>query len=32
MTIFSVADLCDENNDVQVAQPIFKLFGFKIRS
>ena len=27
MTIFSVADLCDENNDVQVAQPIFKLFG-----
>ena len=27
MTIFSVADLCDENQEIQIAQPIFKLFG-----
>jgi len=27
MTKFSVADLCDENQEIQIAQPIFKLFG-----
>ena len=27
MTKFSVADLCDLNEDVQIAEPIFKLYG-----
>ncbi len=27
MTEFTTADLCDENEDVQIAQPIFKMYG-----
>ena len=27
MNHFSTADLCDENSDIQIAEPIFKMFG-----
>ena len=27
MISFSTADICDENNDIQIAQPIFRIFG-----
>ncbi len=27
MTSFNTADICDENSDVQIAEPIFKSFG-----
>lgn len=27
MTDFNTADLCDDNEDIQIAKPIFKLFG-----
>lgn len=27
MINFNTADLCDENNDIQIAKPIFKMYG-----
>ena len=27
MISFSTADICDENNDIQIAQPIFRIYG-----
>ena len=27
MSIFNTADLCDENEDIQIAHPIFKSYG-----
>ena len=30
MTFFNTADICDENPDVQIAEPIFKSFGERV--
>ena len=30
MTSFNTADICDENPDVQIAEPIFKSFGERV--